>query len=320
MPSATLPYKVIVTNKSLGSTDGMGMASFDFLSLDDAESYAAQLRLSKVGSDYFNSYIYIWNGSGEVLTEYSPLDGDFTNVINTAVDASVSLPSNKVINAIDVLIKALKAGANTWAEFDAFYLFAVDSKDFALYNLKDSSVTATRVDSPTFTNNIGYNGNGEGSYLDLGYDSTAQFTQNDASMGVYSWDDMSISKFQRPLTKAGRTRLTTNSANANNRLNNGNIGSNAKELSASGTGLIGMTRNDADGFFGLDSSGVIASDENVIQSQAIQTGSEFTFQTHNFSDNFTQGRLGLAWIGGSLSATQWSEYVTAVNTYISSVS
>lgn len=317
MPSATLPYKVIVTNKSLGSTDGMGMASFDFLSLVDAENYAAQLRLSKVGSDYFNSYIYIWNGSGEVLTEYSPLDSDFTAVIDTATGASVPLPSNTVINATDTLIKALKAGANTWGELDAFYLFATDSKDFALYNLKNSSVTATRVDAPTFTNNIGYSGDGSSSYLDLGYDSTTQFTQNGASMGVYSWDDMSLSKFQRPIAKAGRTRLTSNTATANNRLNNGNIGANTKELSASGTGLIGMTRNDTNGFFGLDSSGVIASDENVIASQAIQAGN---FQTHNFSGNFTEGRLGLAWIGGSLSATQWSEYVTAVNTYISSVS
>ena len=317
MPSATLPYKVIVTNKSLGSTDGMGMASFDFLSLVDAENYAAQLRLSKAGSDYFNSYIYIWNGSGEVLTEYSPLDSDFTAVIDTATGASVPLPSNTVINATDTLIKALKAGANTWGELDAFYLFATDSKDFALYNLKDSSVTATRVDAPTFTNNIGYNGDGASSYLDLGYDSTTQFTQNDASMGVYSWDDMSVVAFQRPISKAGRTRLHTNTANANNRLNNGNIGANSKELSASGTGLIGMTRNDPDGFFGLDSSGVIASDENVIASQAVQAGN---FQTHNFSSNFTEGRLGLAWIGGSLSATQWSEYVTAVNTYISSIS
>lgn len=322
MPSATLPYKVIVTNKSLGSTDGMGMASFDFLSLDDAESYAAQLRLSKVGSDYFNSYIYIWNGSGEVLTEYTPLDSDFTAVIDTATGASVPLPSNKVVNAIDVLIKALKAGANTWAEFDAFYLFATDSKDFALYNLKDSSVTASRQNAPTFTNNIGYSGNGNSSYLDLGYDSTTQFTQGDASMGVYSWDDMSVVAFQRPISKAGKTRLTTNTASANNRLNNGNIGGNAQEISASGTGLIGMTRNDptsSPGFFGLDSSGVLGT-ENAIASQAIQSGNFLTHKFESGVDVYGAGRLGLAWIGGSLSATQWSEYVTAVNTYISSIS
>lgn len=317
MASATLPYKVIVANNTLDSTSALAMTSFDFLSLKDAINYATELRLSKAGATYFQSYVYIWNGANQTLTEYAPFDSDFTAVIDTATDASVSLPSSTVINATDALIKALKAGANTWAEFDAFYLFATDSKDFALYNLKDSSVTATRENSPIFANNIGYSGDGVSSYLDLGYDSTTQFTQNDASMGVYSWDDMSVVAFQRPIAKAGKTRLTTNTASANNRLNNGNISPEVpQEISASGTGLIGMTRDDADGFFGLDSSGVIRT-ENIDASEAIQSGN---FLTHKFSDNLTEGRLGLAWIGGSLSATQWSEYVTAVNTYISSIS
>lgn len=315
MASATLPYKVIVANNTLDSTSALAMTSFDFLSLNDAINYATELRLSKAGATYFQSYVYIWNGAKQTLTEYAPFDSDFITLYETAVNASVQLPSNIVLNATDNLIKALKAGANTWGELDALYLFATDSKDFALYNLKDSSVTATRENAPTFTNNIGYSNDGT-SYLDLGYDSTTQFTQNDASMGVYSWDDMSKTAFQRPIAKAGRTRLTQNTASANNRLNNGNISPNEQVISASGTGLIGMTRqNESDRFFGLDSSGVLGT-ENTVDSAAIQGGN---FLTHNFSGSFGSGRLGLAWIGGGLSATQWSEYVTAVNTYISSI-
>lgn len=321
MPSATLPYKVIVTNKSLGSTDGMGMASFDFLSLVDAENYAAQLRLSKVGSDYFNSYIYIWNGSGEVLTEYSPLDGDFTDVIDAAVTASETIPSNKVINATDTLIKALKAGANTWGEFDAFYLFATDGdSDFATYNIVNESANrATKVDSPTFTKKIGFNGDGSSSYLDLNIDPTAPLTnylRDDASFGVYSWDDIdTVSTFSYPIAQASRVRLYKSSADALNRINNSSY--TPQDISTSGTGLIGMTRPSSTEFFGLSSDGTLGSSNSASSVALSQSGNFFI---NRYASNYRQGRIGLAWIGGNLSSTQWSEFVSAVNTYITSIS
>lgn len=65
MPSATLPYKVIVTNKRLDSTAGAGMSSFEFLSLEDATAFGTKLK-----TEFANAYIYVWNGAADQLTEY----------------------------------------------------------------------------------------------------------------------------------------------------------------------------------------------------------------------------------------------------------
>jgi hypothetical protein len=56
--SATLPYKVIVSNVDLDTTGGAGMSGFNFLSLDDAKAFATALT-----TDYSSAYVYIWDGS-----------------------------------------------------------------------------------------------------------------------------------------------------------------------------------------------------------------------------------------------------------------
>ena len=75
-----LPYKVIVTNKQLGSGSGAGEAEFEFLSLDDAKAYATALR-----AGYSQVNIYIWDGN--TIVSYAD---SFTGLLDTYSGAAAA--------------------------------------------------------------------------------------------------------------------------------------------------------------------------------------------------------------------------------------
>jgi hypothetical protein len=89
---------------------------------------------------------------------------------------------------INTLIVGLKADG-VWASLDVLYLLASHDAQAARLNAKaPATFAATAVNSPTFTTDRGYAGDGSTSYLNTGYTpSTAggQFVQNSASFGVY---------------------------------------------------------------------------------------------------------------------------------------
>ena len=75
-----LPYKVIVTNKQLGSGSGAGEVEFEFLSLADAKAYATALR-----AGYSQVNIYIWDG-----TSIIPYADSFTGLLDTYSGAAAA--------------------------------------------------------------------------------------------------------------------------------------------------------------------------------------------------------------------------------------
>ena len=84
---------------------------------------------------------------------------------------------------INTLIKSLKA-AGVWAKLDALYILAAADAQAARRNWVADQYNLTEVNSPTFTADRGYAGNGSTSYLKTGFNpATAvspQFTQNSA--------------------------------------------------------------------------------------------------------------------------------------------
>ena len=89
--------------------------------------------------------------------------------------------------AYDAVIRALLA-AGVWSKLDALYLLAAADAATALTNLKQSSYGLTAVNSPAFTADRGYTGNGTTQYLNPGFTpSTAggKLVQNSAS--IFWW-------------------------------------------------------------------------------------------------------------------------------------
>lgn len=88
----------------------------------------------------------------------------------------------------NTLITSL-VSAGVWAKLDALYMFAAADQATALTNLVSSSYGATAVNSPTFTTDQGFNGNGSTSYVNTNFNpATAggQFSLNSAHFGI--WD------------------------------------------------------------------------------------------------------------------------------------
>lgn len=255
----------------------------------------------------------VFSGGASFETEYQTL-------LDKGTASGFSLPSSAQQTAQNNLLKSLKTDG-ILTKLDAFYLFATNGdSDFATLNWIDpDEFQATKVSSPTFTTNVGFNGNGTSSHVELGVDPTdsdvTKYTRNDASFGVYSWDDIETSANNYPITQSTRIRIFQRTASTNNRINNASPTS-TEDISSAGTGLIGLNRASSTQYRGLSSDGNLGTLMNADSVVVNQTGN---FVINKFSTTFKSGRIGLAWVGGQLTSTEWSNYVTAVNTYISTL-
>jgi hypothetical protein len=111
-------------------------------------------------------------------------------VLNYATTQGYTLPSASQQIIQNQLVIDLKAGG-IWNKLDTFANFATDgSSDFALIDWKRLSLY-TAVNSPTFTINEGFTGNGTSSYIDTNFNAFndgVQYTQDDASRGLYMFN------------------------------------------------------------------------------------------------------------------------------------
>jgi hypothetical protein len=110
-------------------------------------------------------------------------DSDYQAVLNYATTQGYTLPSSGQQTLQNQLVLDLKAGG-IWNKLDTFAVFATDGDiDFALIDwIRLTQYTA--VNSPTFTTNVGFQGNATSSYVDTNFNpstSGVNYTQNNAS-------------------------------------------------------------------------------------------------------------------------------------------
>ena len=118
------------------------------------------------------------------------LSAEYTAILARATALGYTLPSANQQIKQNSLIEAFKT-ANIWSKMDIFYVFANDgSKEFATLNWKNPNAhQCTLVNSPTFTSNDGFLGNGTSSYIDTNFNpasSGVNYTLNDASIFTYN--------------------------------------------------------------------------------------------------------------------------------------
>jgi hypothetical protein len=124
------------------------------------------------------------------------------NVIGSRVDAATTAWVAAVVanggtvslgrqTIVDNLIVGIKSDG-IWTKFDRLWLLAAENSQSALTDIKAASL-ATVINSPTFTADRGYKGNGAGSgtYIDSNFNPTTatspQFVQNSAC--IFGWDN-----------------------------------------------------------------------------------------------------------------------------------
>jgi len=136
------------------------------------------------------------------LTKYpisSSFDTDYQSVLNRAGVLGFTIPSASQQTLQNRLVKTLKT-FGVWNKLDVFYMFATNGdSDFATLNWKaPSSFQTTKVNSPTFTTDAGFSGNGSTAYLDTNFvisTDVQNYSQNNASTFTYFESDLSQSDF-----------------------------------------------------------------------------------------------------------------------------
>lgn len=113
-------------------------------------------------------------------------------------------------NLINNLIVSLKT-AGVWTKLDVLYLFAAADSQSALLNWVSSSYNCTATNSPTFTANQGYTGNGTNAHLATGFNPSSAagrvFAQDSSHLGVYT---LSTGTGVLNVLEAGSTTLSAN--------------------------------------------------------------------------------------------------------------
>ena len=132
------------------------------------------------GSIYDKSY------AGETLLGGGGFDPAYQAVLDFATSEGITLPSaNQQILQNNVALSLKDKGL--WNKKDAFGLFATDGNvDFALICWK-RLIKMNAINSPTFTINGGFDGNGSSSYIDTLFKPAidgVNFLQDDAGVSV----------------------------------------------------------------------------------------------------------------------------------------
>jgi hypothetical protein len=244
-------------------------------------------------------------------------DVDYQAILNYAITQGYTLPSLSQQLLQNQLVVDLK-DAGVWSKLDTFGVFATDgSSDFALIDYKRLS-QYTAVNSPTFTINEGFKGNGTSAYINSNYNPTTNginFTTNDASLGFWEFS-----------TTAG--------------LNSVNMGSDSNLI------VLQQKFNGAQGFLRVnDTTNLVRpSLENytagfVIGQRINSTQTEYftpaqlkissspssvsldndTQTTLKQSTRYSDSLVSIQFFGSSFSSSEISDFYNAVNSYITSL-
>jgi len=138
------------------------------------------------------------------------------------IAAMTVAPNNFRKANIAQCIQQLYAGG-VWAKTDVMWVMAAHDEQAARLNwITPGSFTLSAINSPTFTTDRGFNGDGSTSYLDTGWDRATngvQFTQNNAHASVYQRTGTALT-FGAPATAAFQISGAAGT-NGGGRLNNG---------------------------------------------------------------------------------------------------
>jgi hypothetical protein len=180
----------------------------------------------------------VYLGTNEVWANTDP---DYQAILDYATTQGYTLPSVGQQALQNQLVVDLK-DAGVWSKLDTFAVFATDgNSDFALIDwIRLSQYTA--VNSPTFTTNDGFEGNGTSSYIDTNFNPTIgtnNFTLNNACFGGVKNINISNDKFFCACSVTSNNLLRANSSTTN-RINSGISGS---ALDFSPYNFIALHRN-----------------------------------------------------------------------------
>lgn len=251
---------------------------------------------------------FVGVGVGVGWQRFGGFDADYQALLNYATTQGYSLPSASQQALQNQLLIDLKNGG-IWSHLDTFALFATDgNSDFALIDWK-RLVQYTAFNSPTFSTNGGFTGNGTSSYIDTNFNPTVgtnNYLLDDA--GRFYWVDNRTGVQWEGVSTGG----LNDSRNATSNL----IRINSLALNSS-------VAFDVDGFHAINrtSSTNVELFTNTTQfsrtatSTSIFNGNQFILRGGGI---YNASRFRMYAMGGNLTAENTAFY-NALNTYFTSL-
>ena len=247
-----------------------------------------------------------------IIQSSGAFDADYIAIINYATTQGYTLPSLAQRNKQNKLLVDLKA-AGVWSKLDTFAVFATDgNSDFALIDWKRLS-QYTAVNSPTFTTDGGFAGNGTSSYIDTNFNpstSGVNYTLNNA--GRYFWTDNRSGTAAFDGCSIAATNRTINSSSPAQQVNQGTASLSGSPTSWATDGFKSLNRttsNDVIAFANTTQSNRTAASTVIANSNQFISRSGTGYSTH---------RIRLYGMGASL-VSENTDFYNAVNTYITSL-
>ena len=242
---------------------------------------------------------------------YNNFCSEYIQVLSVAKYYNYTLPSfSQQLKQNDLLLNLKSSGV--WSKLDTFGLFATDgSSDFALIDWKKLS-QYTAFNSPTFSTNGGFAGNGTSSYVNSEFSGNlgVNFTLNSASR-FYWIDNRSASTTLEGLDGSSGNNSFNNNSNSHI-INSTNTAFTGTAVNFAVDGWHSICRVDAanialftstNRFDRVSASVILASVKQVIGKRL---------------SSFTSTRFRVFGCGGNL-ATENTDFYNAINTYLTSI-
>jgi hypothetical protein len=238
-------------------------------------------------------------------------DADYQAVLDYGTTQGYTLPSGGQQTLQNDLVVALKA-AGVWSKLDTFANFATDGdSDFALIDwIRLSDYTA--VNSPTFTTDEGFTGNGTSAYINTNFNPTTQvvnYTLNNASRYYFHFAGTNLNI--EGTTSSQRNQIRLGSNTANHTINSiAPLSANYVYSTTKGTKSIHRTSLSAVTLIDEKTATDLTQTSDIIPNE-----NQFILRRGSgYSNNATFGYA----MGASLVAEN-NDFVDAINAYINSI-
>lgn len=234
--------------------------------------------------------------------------------IFAAATTPPTVPRKIVINT---LVKALKDGG-VWSILSLFYVPGADSQISSLNWINPGSYTLTAVNSPSFTADRGWLGNGSSNYLATGWDPATDggsiYQRNDAHIGRFGYaGDSGLNSdagSETTIFASIKPANTTSSTRA--RVNNGTVFS-AGSTTVHASHGVGVRRDSANIIIFQDG---VANTPNGAASSALTTDDFAILKTAN---SYAARYSGIFHCGGALSDAQVLALYNACYDYLNAI-
>jgi hypothetical protein len=253
-----------------------------------------------------------WAGDTDIVGG-GGFDADYQSILDYGTTQGYTLPSASQQLLQNQLVVDLK-NAGIWSKLDTFGVFATDGdSDFALIDWKRVA-DYTAINSPTFTTDEGFAGNGTSSFIDTNFNpNTAvgsfNFKLNDASFGVYIKKVITSNTFV--FGSYADTIRMRNQSSSSQRINSGDLNS---SVLFQGVGLRSSNRTSAIDYVGFADltrfDRIYAISNNTNDKLIILSGVDNTL--------FSNATISVAYAGASLVA-EHTDFYNSLNTYITSL-